>query len=107
MEMESVKRVVYWVTFFVLMLLLGVFMTAERLTVLFRVILVILLAFLSSMFRLERRYSFLSIVIVIVAGIFGGAVLANDSIQFWSFSFLYVLVFFLGCEVFERKLLGV
>jgi Ca2+/Na+ antiporter len=84
-----------------------VFMTSARLTVFFRVILIVLLAFLSSMFRLEERYSFLSIVLTIVAGIFTGAVLANDFFQFWAFAFIYVIVFFLSCEVFEKNMLGV
>jgi hypothetical protein len=68
---------------------------------------IILLAFLSSMFRLEERYSFLSIVIVIAAGLFSGMMLAETGLQFWSFAFLFVIIFFLSCEVFERKLLGV
>jgi hypothetical protein len=107
MEIEEIKRVAYWVCFFIFILLLMVFMTAERLTVLFRVILIILLAFLSSMFRLAERYSFLSILLVLVAAVFTGAVLANDASQFWSFAFLYVIIFFLGCEVFEKNLLGI
>jgi len=107
MEIPSVKRVAYWITFFVFMFLLAVFMTADRLTLLFRVILVFLLAFLSSMFRLEYRYSVLSIALVILAGIATGAVLAGNMAQFWAFAFAYAVLFFLSCEVFERKLLGV
>jgi hypothetical protein len=107
MELEGVKRVAYWISFFVLVFLLGIFMTADRLTILFRVILVILLAILSSMFRLEDRYSFLSIVVALAAGLFTGAILGNNAAQFWAFSFLYIIIFFLSCEVFERKLLGV
>jgi hypothetical protein len=107
MEIQSVKRVAYWCSFFLFVLLLMLFMTAERLTVFFRVILIVLLAFLSSMFRLEERYSFLSILLTIVAGVFTGAVLANDFSQFWFLAFVYVVVFFLGCEVFEKNLLGV
>jgi hypothetical protein len=68
---------------------------------------IVLLAFISSMFRLEDRYSFLSIILVIAAGIFSGLMLAENGVQFWSFAFLFVIVFFLSCEVFERKLLGV
>ncbi|MBW2971671.1 hypothetical protein KY359_01420 [Candidatus Woesearchaeota archaeon] len=107
MELDGVKRVAYWITFFVVILILGIFMTADRLTVLFRVIIIMLIAFLSSNFRLKDRYSFLSIVLVLVAGLFTGAILANDATQFWSFSFLYIISFFLGCEVFEKKLLGI
>jgi hypothetical protein len=107
MELDGVRRAAYWISFFVAMLLLWIFMTSDRLTVLFRVILIILLAFLSSMFRLRDRYSFLSIVVVLLAALFSGAILGNDASQFWSFAFLYVIIFFLGCEVFERKLLGI
>ena len=70
-------------------------------------ILVILFAVLSSMFRLAERYSFLSIMVVVLAGLAAGAVLANNAAQMWSFAFLYVILFFLSCEVFERNLLGV
>lgn len=107
MELERIKRLAYWVTFFVFILLLAVFMTAERLTVTYRVILIVLLAILSSMFRLENRFSFLSISLAIVAGIFTGVLLSNDHVQVWSFTFLYVMVFFVASELFERKLLGV
>jgi hypothetical protein len=107
MEILAIRRVAYWVSFFIFMALLLVFAVAERLPVLFRVILIVLLAFLSAMFRLEDRYSFLSFVITIVAGIATGAVLANNTPQFWVFAFMYIILFFLSCEVLERKLLGI
>lgn len=107
MELEGVKRVFFWATLLIVVILMGVFVTADRLTVLFRVILVILLAFLSSMFRFKNRYSFLSIVLVLATALFTGAVLANDALQFWAFSFLFVIIFFVGCEIFERDLLKV
>ena len=106
MELDSIKRTAYWIFFFVLMAVLGIFLTSARLSVLFRVILIILLAFLSSMFRLEDRYSFLSILLVLLAAVSTGFILSNDGSQFWSFAFLYTIIFFLGCEVFEKKLLG-
>ena len=107
MEIEGIRRSAYWIIFFIFILILGLFMTAERLTILFRIILIILLAFLSSMFRLKDRFSVLSIALVVLAGLFSGAILANNTFQFWSFSLLYMILFFLSCEVFERKLLGV
>ncbi|MFC1741589.1 hypothetical protein ACFL3V_03570 [Nanoarchaeota archaeon] len=107
MEIETVKRCAYWFTYFIFMLVLAVFVTAERITVLFRVILTLLLAILSSRFRFEYRYSFLSIVVVVLAGIWTGAVLSNNAGQFWAFAFLFVIAFFLSCEAFERRLLGV
>ena len=83
------------------------FMTADRLPLFFRGVILVLLAFLSAMFRLEERYSFLSFMVVALAGLAAGAVLANNSVQVWVFTFLYVVVFFLSCEVFERKILGI
>ncbi len=105
MELEGVKRVAYWLTFFIFLAILGIFGTADRLSVVFRVILVVLLAILSCNFRLKDRYSFLSILLVLVAGLFGGAILANDAVQFWALSFLFIIAFFLGCELFERDIL--
>jgi hypothetical protein len=107
MEIEGVRRTTYWVTFFIVVIFFGIFMLAERLTVLYRVILIVLLALLSANFRLAKPYSVLSIIIVIAAGLFNGAILANNFAQFWLFAFLFVILFFLSCEVIERKLLGV
>lgn len=107
MEILAIRRFAYWVSFFIFMALLLLFSVADRLPVLFRVILIVLLAFLSAMFRLEERYSFFSFIIAIVAGIATGAVLASSTSQFWAFAFIYVILFFLSCEVLERKLLGI
>jgi hypothetical protein len=107
MEIDGIRRAAYWICFFAFIAILGIFLTSDRLTVLFRVILIMLLAFLSSMFRLRNRYSFLSVCLVLLAALFSGMVLGNDASQFWSFAFLYIIVFFLGCEVFEKKLLGI
>ena len=107
MEILAIRKVAYWVSFFVFMALLLLFSVADRLPALFRAVLIMLLAFLSAMFRLENRYSFLSFLITMVAGIAAGIVLASNAAQFWAFAFMYVLLFFLSCEVLERKLLGV
>ncbi len=107
MEMEQIKRVAYWLFFFILALFLALFMTSDRISLLFRVILVLLLAFLSSMFRLEDRFSFLQILLVVLSGLVISVVLSNNAAQFWPMSLLYMMVFYLGCEVFERNLLGV
>ncbi|MBW2964349.1 hypothetical protein KY363_02720 [Candidatus Woesearchaeota archaeon] len=107
MEMKSVIRVAYWACFFLFALIMLILQRADKLGLSFKIILVVLLAFLSAKFRLEDRYSFLSIVVVLVAGIFIGAVLAGNAAQFWALAFVYVILFFLSCEVFERGLLGV
>jgi len=107
MEHEEVIRATYWLSFFVLVAILALVMISDRLSILFRIVLVLLLAFLSSMFRFEDRFSFVSIVVVLVAGFAAGTVLSDSPVQFWSLSFLYVIIFFLGCEVFERNLLGI
>ena len=107
MEMDGIRRAAYWITFFVFMLILALFMSAERLTLIFKLILLLLFAILSSMFRLKYRYSFISIALVIIAAFFLGAVIATGAIQFWIFAILFVVIFFLSCEVFERNMLGV
>jgi hypothetical protein len=107
MELESLKRLAYWICFFVIMLFMAVFMIADRLPWMFRAILVLLFAFLSAWFRLEQRYSFLSLVVVFISGLAIGTVMANNTPQMWSFAFMYVILFFLSCEVFERRLLGI
>ena len=106
MEMKSVIRVAYWACFFLFALILLLLGRAE-LSLLFKAILVVLLAFLSAKFRLRDRYSFLSLITVIFAGIAIGAALASNGAQFWALAFLYVFLFFLSSEVFEKKLLGV
>ncbi|MBW2967006.1 hypothetical protein KY362_00825 [Candidatus Woesearchaeota archaeon] len=105
MELDGVRRVVYWVTYGIFMILVMLFMTAERLTLLFRVILLVLLAFLSSMFRFEEYYSAFALLVTVPLGFFTGAVLANNSTQFWALSFIWFIVFFGGCEILERKML--
>lgn len=107
MEMKSVSRVAYWVSFFVFALILLILQQGDKLGLSFKIILVVLLAFLSAKFRLQDSYSFLSIVTVLVAGIFMGVVLAGNAAQFWALAFVFVILFFLSCEVFERGLLGV
>ena len=107
MEIKSVMRVAYWACLFVFALVLLVLDRAEKLGILFKLILIVLVSFLSAKFRLKDRYSFLSMILVIVAGIVLGAVLASDGAQMWALAFIYVVVFFLSCEVFEKKLLGV
>ena len=107
MEIASVKRSTYWICFFILLMVLALFVVSAQLTVFLKVILVILLAFLSSMFRLRERYSFLSLLLVILAGLVVGVVFAVDLTQVWYLAFTYVLAFFLSCGVFERKLLGI
>ena len=107
MEIEQIKRTVYWISFFILSVFLALFMVSGRLSLLFRLILLLLLAFLSSMFRLEDRFSFIQIVLVVICGLVIGGVLSSDSAQFWPMSLLYMMIFYLGCEVFERNLLGV
>ena len=104
MEIESIKRTIFWVIFFVFMLLLFLFMTSARLPLLFKLILIVLLGILSAMFRMEELFSFLSICLTCVAGVFAGAVLASTLAQFWIFAFVYVLAFFATSEVFEKKM---
>ena len=107
MEIKSVIRVAYWFCLLLFALILLVLRHGEKLALLFKAILVVLLAFLSARFRLRERYSFLSIITVLIAGIFIGAALAANGAQFWALAFLFVVLFFLSCEVFERQLLGI
>ncbi len=109
MELEGVKRVAFWGTLFIFIALMGIFGTGDKISILFRVILITLLAILSAMFRLEDKYSVLSIVLVVIAGIFIGMMVAvtGYSAQFWSFAFLFVIMFFLACEVFDRNLMQI
>jgi len=107
MEIQSIKRTIFWIAFFVFIALLGIFMASSRLTFLFKLITLVLLAFLSSMFRLEEIYSFLSIVIACFAGLFAGVILGSTAAQIWLLAFIYVIVFFLSCTFFEKKLLDV
>lgn len=104
--MQSVMRTAYWFGFFIFLFFLALFLVVQELPLVFRVVLVVLLAFLSATFRLEERYSFLSLLVVVVAGLAAGAVFAGSAAQMWSLAFLYVIVFFIGCEVLERKILG-
>jgi hypothetical protein len=105
MEIQGVKRTVYWVAFFLFMVILALSMISIRVSFVFRFLLILLLAFLSSMFRLEDIYSFLSIALTCIAGIFAGVVIGSGSAQIWLFAFTYVVVFFLSCYVFEKKML--
>jgi len=106
-EIEGVKKVTYWSILFLFLLITGLFVTAERLAVIFRVILVLLLALLSSKFHLEDRYAFLAVILTLAAGLWTGLMLANDAAQFWIFSFLFVVVFFLSCELWARNILKI
>lgn len=107
MELDTIKRVSYWIGYFIFMFILVVFLTASRLSLSFKIILIVLLAALSSMFRFEERFSMLSIMTAISAGMLTGAVLAGSMAQFWLFSVAYVVLFFICSEFFEKNILGV
>ncbi|MFH1669010.1 MAG: hypothetical protein ABIA62_03720 [Candidatus Woesearchaeota archaeon] len=107
MEIESIRRSAYWFFFFVFIILLAVFMISDRLSLMFKLILICLMAILSSMFHLREQYGFLSFILTIIAGFSAGAVLANDANQFWIFGPVFIIFFFLGCKCFEKNWLGV
>lgn len=107
MDIEGVKRSLFWMSFFIFLIILAFSLTAERLMLPLRVILVCLLALLASMFRLREPYSMLSFILTIAASLSTGAVLANNSVQFWILSLIFFVAFFFGCELFERNWLGV
>jgi hypothetical protein len=106
MDIKGTQRFLYWCIYLVFIIILLIGRTAEKVDLLFRVILILLLAFLSARFRLADLYSFLSIGVVVLAGFMIGAVLAEDAFQFWSFTFVFVVLFFLSCKVYDKKLLG-
>ena len=110
MEIQSIRRTAYWIGLFVFITILALTMTGSRLHLSFKVLVVVLLGLLSAMFKFEELFSFLSIVISCIMGIFAGAVLASTAAEFWAIAFIFVLVYFIAGNFLSkenyRKLIG-
>ncbi|HII72338.1 TPA: hypothetical protein HA265_06300 [Candidatus Woesearchaeota archaeon] len=107
MELDTVKRFFYWSAFFIFMMVLFMTFASTRVTFLFRTIIVLLLALLSSWFRFDNKYGALSVALTCAAAIVLGGIMANSMLQFWFFVVLFIAAFFGSCYVWEKNLLGV
>ncbi|NQU79255.1 hypothetical protein HQ545_05825 [Candidatus Woesearchaeota archaeon] len=103
--LDNIKTKFFWLTYFLFLIMFVLFSLADRLGLVVRVILVVLLAFLCVMFRFET-YTF-TIVVAILAGILTGAAFAGSAAQFWLLSFLYVLIFFIISKFIDKGLFEV
>jgi hypothetical protein len=104
MEPKRLKRLVYWLFIFFFILVIGLFKLPKDFTLFSRLMSIISIAVLSAIFRLERVYSFLSFALAVLAALFSGAVFAENVLQFWLLSILFIAVFFLTCYVFEKEI---
>lgn len=107
MEIDTVKRVFFWVSMGIFLIILMVLGVSARIAFGFRVLIVLLIAFFSSYYRFDNKYSFISFLVTIFAGIIIAIVMASAMWQFWLFLVMFVVGFFLACMVVEKNLLGV
>lgn len=106
MEPKRLKRLVYWLFILFFVLVIGLLKVPNDFALFSRLMSIISIAVLSAVFRLERVYSFLSIALAVAAGFFGGAVFAENILQFWLLSVLFIAVFFITCYVFEKDIIN-
>jgi hypothetical protein len=106
MEISTVKRLFFWAFFVIFMIVLMILMTSSRMSVGFRILITLLLALFSAYFRFQNKYSFVSIITVFFAAMIAGVTMAASIPQFWMFTFLYVIAFFISAEALERDILG-
>ncbi len=106
MDLQGVKRASYWACFFIFMLILFLTLSSQRMTFFMRMIVIILLAFLSAFFRLEKVHGILSIALTCLAGTVIASILANSQVEFWLFAIIFIAGFFSSAYVWEKNLLG-
>jgi hypothetical protein len=107
METQSIRRTAYWFGLFIFIILLAIFMTGSRLSLIFRLLVVLLLGVLSAFFRFRDLFSFMSISVSCIIGVFAGAVFASSIVQFWLIAFLFVLTYFSSSRLLEKNVLGI
>jgi len=107
MDIDGVKKFVFWAGFFIFVIIMFLTLSSARMTLLMRFIVILLLALLSAWFRMEIVYSILSIGLTLIAAITLGGVFANSGFEFWLFMILFIAAFFGSAYLWENNTLGV
>ena len=106
MDVKGVNRVIYWTFFFIFLLLLLFTFSSMRMPLMFRLLVLLLMAVLSSRYRLEHLTGFVSIGLTCLAGAISGAILSTSWGEFVIFTVLFIGTFFSSIRVWEQNLLG-
>jgi MFS family permease len=105
MEIGNTKRIAFWSGLLLLCALFFILGVAERVHIISKFFMTICLALLSAHFRPKRPYTIRTILMAAIFSNFIAATLALSTFYYVLFFLLYIIEYFIFCEIFKRKII--
>jgi len=105
MEDKSVIEVWFWGFYYIILLLFFLFNLDNNLTILSKIIIVILLSFITAHFRYEKRFNTSGAVLIAIAGALLAEILNVNLGEFWLLLIIYIIGFYGSCQLFIKGII--